>query len=378
MSGPKGFGYTVVSEAERRRREDAARSARCEQHVIALAGLVGQLRHLGAPVPQAVREPSVKTREALIVWEDALQQAISNTEARIREESAKAIRRRLDLGKPAVDPASVSLGARRPAARPAPVPVPERDAVAAEIAKVIDLIAGVRDASAREDLARIAERVARTTSKAQAQGDLLTLKTTVANALDIQGYRDLAVRSALEIADITTPEADAVRARAAEVTSAAEVSEVRRSVAELAEAADRARDAEFVEAALAEVLVELGFGIGEGFALADLDRSVAVADHAEHPGYRVRVQLNPANGMIYTRVVAERAATTEEDARAERESCDKVHAMAQRLQQHGVAAEMTSERQPGEVPVARVETKPASTRRNRQRSRTTPARRAAR
>lgn len=376
MSGPKGYGYTVVSEAERRRREDAARFARCEQHAIALAGLIGQLRHLGAPVPQAVPEPSARTHEALIVWESALQQAISSTEARIREESAKAIRRRLDLGKRSVDPAGVSLGARRPAGRPAPAP--GLAAVAAEVAKVIDVIAGVRDASAREDLTRLAERVARTTSPAQAKGDLLTLKTEAANALDMQGYRDLAVRSTLEIADITTPAADAVRARAAEVASAADVAEVRRSVAQLVETAERASDAEFVEAALEEVLVELGFGIGEGFALADLDRSVAVADHAEHPGYRVRVQLNPANGMIYTRVVAERAATPEEDARAERDSCDKVHAMAQRLQQHGVAAEMTSERQPGEVPVERAEAKPAGTRRNRQRSRTTPGRSAAR
>lgn len=60
MSGPKGYGYTVVSAAELQGREDVAREGRCEQLAATLAGLLGELRSYGIT---DVRMETVRPRE---------------------------------------------------------------------------------------------------------------------------------------------------------------------------------------------------------------------------------------------------------------------------------------------------------------------------
>lgn len=371
MSGPKGYGYSVVSAAELRRREDEARVGRCKQHVVTLAGLTGQLRFYEASIPQPLAEPVQRTHEGLIAWELALQTAIGDSESRLREEAAKAIDRRLSSSRQEVDVSEVTLGARRPAARMTgspPVHTSDIAAIAGAIGKVVEVIAQLHEPVVRDELTASAERVLALTDVAQAKGDLLTLKTRAASALQTQDLRRLAAEAVLDVAHVASPEADALRARAAQVASTQDMADIRRGVAETLAAAVRASDAEFVENALEDVLDELGFAIGAGFELADLGRSVAVANHVDHPGYGVRIQLNPANGMIYTRLVSHRASSPEEDARAEDETCVKVHALSTNLIEHGVAAELKSERQPGEAPVERQEDRATSARRKRPRA----------
>ena len=76
-----------------------------------------------------------------------------------------------------------------------------------------------------------------------------------------------------------------------------------------------------------------------------------MADHADHPGYGLRIQINPNSGRLFTRLVADHGTNADEDARAERDTCEKVHAMADALGRHGVAAELAIERQPGDTVV---------------------------
>ena len=372
MSGPKGYGYRVVSTEELRRRDDDARAGRCGHLTAVLAELAGQLRQFGASsVPDAL-EPSTLTHDSLISWEFSLQSAIDDARNCLREESGRAIVRRVSAARASADVEGLTLGVRRAPARSGssgPAADTALDGVTADVRKVIDFVAEIRDAAMREDLAQMAERVLRTTSAAQAKGDLLSLKTKAVKALEVQGHQDMAAQAVMDIAHLEGDQAAAVRRLASAVRSAEELSEVKAAVASLLEVATRASDAEFVESALEDVLKELGFTLGGGFELADLSRSVAIADHADHPGYGVRVQLNPENGMIYTRVVAERATSPEDDIRAEDETCAKVHAMAENLARHGVTAELRLERQPGEVPVERHAATPGRTKQKRTRTR---------
>ncbi len=381
MSGPKGYCYSVISEAERRRREDEARSGRCEQHVITLAGLHGQLRFYEASTPQPVAEPAQRTHDSLIAWELALREAISHSESRLREEAAKAIDTRLNSLRHEVDVSGVTLDGRGPAAPMESDPPARTSAlppITSEIDKVVQVIAQLQDQALRDELTATAERVIALNDVAQAKGDLLTLKTRAAGALQRQDLQRLAAEALLDVAHMATPEVDALRTRVAQVASIQDVTDVRTGVAKALEAAARASDVEFVEAALEDVLEELGFAIGAGFELADLDRSVVVANHADHPGYGVRVQLNPANGMIYTRLVSQRASTPEQDVRAEDETCEKVHALATNLEKYGVAAELKSERQPGETPVESEADRSTGIRRKRPRGHASPRTRTAR
>ena len=357
MSGPKGFGYEVVSAQELRRREDEARAGRCRRHVVTLAGLHDQLRRCGCSVDGPADEPPSTDRQSMIAWEEALIRAIDAAREQVREESAKEIMRRLRSGDRPVDVSGLSLGGGPPGDRPAPPDragaPPERDArrrVAADVDAVVGLLAGLRDPAVREELTTTARAVLDVDDPAQARGDLLTLKTRATEALRVQDLRDLAAQEALALAASRSRAAADLRARAERVTTAAELSGLRGRIAELVEQERREADARFVQGALEEVLAELGFAVDEDFELQDYG-AVGVASHASCPGYGVRFQVNPGAQTLFTRVVSRRESSPEEDARAEALTCDEVRAVADRLHGRGVSTELRFSRRPGEVAV---------------------------
>ena len=357
MSGPKGFGYEVVSAQELRRREDEARAGRCRRHVVTLAGLHDQLRRCGCSVDGPADEPPSTDRQSMIAWEEALIRAIDAAREQVREESAKEIMRRLRSGDRPVDVSGLSLGGGPPGDRPAPPDragaPPERDArrrVAADVDVVVGLLAGLRDPAVREELTTTARAVLDVDDPAQARGDLLTLKTRATEALRVQDLRDLAAQEALALAASRSRAAADLRARAERVTTAAELSGLRGRIAELVEQERREADARFVQGALEEVLAELGFAVDEDFELQDYG-AVGVASHASCPGYGVRFQVNPGAQTLFTRVVSRRESSPEEDARAEALTCDEVRAVADRLHGRGVSTELRFSRRPGEVAV---------------------------
>ena len=357
MSGPKGFGYEVVSAQELRRREDEARAGRCRRHVVTLAGLHDQLRRCGCSVDGPADEPPSTDRQSMIAWEEALIRAIDAAREQVREESAKEIMRRLRSGDRPVDVSGLSLGGGPPGDRPAPPDragaPPERDArrrIAADVDAVVGLLAGLRDPAVREELTTTARAVLDVDDPAQARGDLLTLKTRATEALRVQDLRDLAAQEALALAASRSRAAADLRARAERVTTAAELSGLRGRIAELVEQERREADARFVQGALEEVLAELGFAVDEDFELQDYG-AVGVASHASCPGYGVRFQVNPGAQTLFTRVVSRRESSPEEDARAEALTCDEVRAVADRLHGRGVSTELRFSRRPGEVAV---------------------------
>ena len=357
MSGPKGFGYEVVSAQELRRREDEARAGRCRRHVVTLAGLHDQLRRCGCSVDGPADEPPSTDRQSMIAWEEVLIRAIDAAREQVREESAKEIMRRLRSGDRPVDVSGLSLGGGPPGDRPAPPDragaPPERDArrrVAADVDAVVGLLAGLRDPAVREELTTTARAVLDVDDPAQARGDLLTLKTRATEALRVQDLRDLAAQEALALAASRSRAAADLRARAERVTTAAELSGLRGRIAELVEQERREADARFVQGALEEVLADLGFAVDEDFELQDYG-AVGVASHASCPGYGVRFQVNPGAQTLFTRVVSRRESSPEEDARAEALTCDEVRAVADRLHGRGVSTELRFSRRPGEVAV---------------------------
>lgn len=375
MSGPKGYRYSVVSAEELRRREDQAREGRCRQHVLTLAGLAAQLQYYGEQCPSVAR-PSATTHDGLVAWEAALQQAVDQAKNQVTAASVAAVTRQLDEARGEVDTSQVTLGARRTAPRQAP---DEADAwrgrVLAEVTKVTKVVGGLRDQEVRDRLTALAASVATTTSQPQARGDLQTLKDWTYQAQRAQQCQDLAADVVLAVAHLETPQADQVRERAAQAGTPDDVAAIREDVAALVEADQKAGDAQYVRDALEDVLEEMGFDVGEGFELADLGRAVAVVADDEHPGYGLRFQVSPDNGMIYTRVVAEDGTSAAADQQVEEETCAKVYAVAAGLQRHGVSAELTLERQPGQTAVERHET-PRTARQaaRRKKSRSRPAR----
>ena len=359
MSGPKGFSYQVVSAQELRRREDNARRGRCEQHVIKLAGLCGQLEHYGAAPSVTVATPKRANHDELIKWENDLVQALAATQDQVHQVAAQAIVQRLNAGKVALDVSGLTLGLPQASATtPAPsasTPTPSQAGPAAELTKIAQLVAGLTDADQREQLTIRAAQVAATSHTDQAKGALLHLKTEVTTALRAEEFRALAGEVMLGIAHLNSPEAERLRLQAKSVGTMPEVTSLKQAATALLEAEAKAQDTQYVQQALGEVLEELGFTLEEDFEVAELGRAVAVADHPDHPGYGLRFQVNPADQRIYARLVAERATSPEDDTQAELETCAKTHAVMTALGRRGVAADLQFELAPGEATVDRLE-----------------------
>lgn len=358
MSGPKGYGYSVISAAELQRREDDAREGRCRHQALALASLSGELKHYGVSGAPVVQEPTRRTHDSLIIWESALERAIAATQHKVDEASAVALVRTLSARRAPLDVSGINLGEGKRQARgviPGDTGTEDRARLDDEVRKLAQMLARLRDRHVRDELSGRAFGVLALANLAQARGDLLTVKSQVTAALRAQECTDLALQAVLGIAHLDSPAADELRGRAATTTNASDVGEIRSAVTALLEADRRARDASFVEAALVEVLAELGFSVGEAFELPNPQRQVVLVDHADHPGYGLRLQVNPVDGKLYTRVVAEGGTSAEDDARAEAATCTKVRALAAGLKEHGVSAELQFERQPGERPVDRRE-----------------------
>jgi hypothetical protein len=384
--------WNALSAEERagRNRYDAtvrrcqAKKQQCLQYVSELSGLNTHLsQYKAASIAQPKAPPKYAPEQftgwqdderkhdaweiQLDEWESVLKAAIREAQKALKAaqiKQATEILQRINAAKEDVDVSGVSLGGRQGSRITTAVPSAgvsdSRERLAADVDKVVEVIASLRDPTARENLTNRVINILKLDSLAQAKGDLLTLKTEANTALQAQDCHDLAAQAVLKVAHIDSTEADNLRSKAGVASNSKEVRAIKREVAALLETVKKEEEAQRLQTAIEEVLREMGFEIGEGFEVTDFG-SVAVADHADHPGYGVRVQINPDNGMLYTRLVAHGETTPEEDALAEAETCDKIHQMTAGLKKLGVFAELQSERQPGECPLDRAESAKART-----------------
>jgi hypothetical protein len=367
VSGPKGYGYVVSAKELDRRREAKAREASCAAHLSALARLAAQLERYGADA--SVAQPVRKDSMSVEAWEKDLSDAVGQARETLRLESAKVIQARLAAADGSRDDQD-SHGQVDAAANASRPPADHAAArLTAELEKVARFAAAIRDPSARDRLADLAVKIAETTSPKQAQADLLTLKTRVAKALRAQDCQDLAEQAVRVIAHIDTPEAARIRAQAAAAGSVQEVAAVREAAGMLARSLREQEEAAYVIEALTGALADLGFTLDGGFESVAPNQAAAVADHADHPGYGLRVEVDAEEAKVLTRVVAERETTPEQDARAEEETCAKVAALADQLRSRGVDMALAFEHAPGAVAVpkaARAAPNSAARRRRRQ------------
>ncbi|MDR2453892.1 MAG: hypothetical protein LBD51_05005 [Bifidobacteriaceae bacterium] len=334
MSGPKGYAYRVEAERLRRRREQAARRARCAARLATWDHLAAELERYG---PQAAQPRPVRGAEQdWAAWEQTLRDAVARARQALRLESLNLVQQRLA------------------AARPAPRPAPARARLEAELAKVAGAVAQVRDGPARERLADLAAKVGAVEAPRQAQADLLTLKTRLAEALRAQGWQDLAQQACEQIAHLGGEAAEAVRAQAELARSAEQVAQVRAAAEALALAWAGREAADYAVEALREALAELGFTWAGGFEAVGPDSVAAVAGHPDHPGYGLRLQVNAATARFFTRLVAEGPSSPAADAAAEAAACAKVKALPGALRRWGVAASLDFEREAGQVPLLRL------------------------
>lgn len=345
MSGPKAHRYRVTSAEEIRRREDAARRAKCEA-IVSKCRSEAQKLESSASVTIPVLESN--THEGLVTWENALDKALKGIGLQLDKENAKRVVDNLRKSAPELDVSNVTLGdthrsQRRDAAK-------QPSFIEREIAGIVPQLGKLKDEQKSAELLYSIEKLIGYGDESLAKGDLLTLKSKLNDLLTQQGLNDMAEIELARIAHIDGGEAEEIRRCAKEVTTKEELGVIKRRITELLETEKARQDEEFVAKALEEVLSDLGFDPGDGFEVTDFGK-VAIAESADYPGYALRLQVNPKNGMLYTRMVALETHDAAIDAKVEQESCGSIKSLRDRLAKLGVEAELTSERPSGERPV---------------------------
>ncbi|WP_244929975.1 hypothetical protein [Nocardioides sp. W7] len=371
MSGPKGYSYTVVSQAELDRREQAAIRARCrrlQESIGELTAQVAALAHTQADEQHRVAaEPGAdlaadRDRERLLLAE---RDRIADVLGRAREARVAAhLRDQLSRVDVSIDLDLSGLGRSESAESPAELRRSSIDAVSA-------LVATVMDDDARAGFARRAAALLGA-SGPRARGLLSALQSDVQRQAREQ-ERDLERRrrhEAVVLSSAELPDDLAARvASAADRTPAAEVDALEQVLVVARAEHARRLDRDFVHQQTRAALESFGYQVTASTADGPAGLTTLLAttgrigtDHA------LQVRLLPGDGRFVTNVVALREASAEADRAAEDATCHDVRQLEEALSRAGAATRRDHERQPGEVPVARLDDAAAQRARRRTRA----------
>jgi hypothetical protein len=374
MSGPKSSGYVVETAAAREARAYTAAVVAYEQtrHAIDLLRVdaVAAREVLGSavPVPDRLRPAARVGRrsEQLVEADRAARALLVQAESRLHEVSAELARQRWHrTATSVVDDRPVEVVRSRTAAtrpeRAAGSDEPWRAAQLAQLAGIAevwptgsrstvcdDALAAVRRAAdpsaaalavarARDELARIraAQRVAQ---------ERLAVVTRLHAAVEsVRAWQGEAATSEI------LRRLDAVAA-AGEPVPEATVADIDGFVA----AAHARRDRDEAGTILADVLTEMGYRLGAGFATRLSGPTDVLVGRSGWADHAVSVRLDD-RGRVYTHVVRAAGAPEHDDGRVDAEFCTDFDALVSRAGRRGLVLNPLRRFAPGERALRAVE-----------------------
>lgn len=364
MSGPKGYGYSVVSAEELARRE-------AERARAALAAVVARLRELMARaavvgVHHAAPATTVSagaTAAQIRAVTAGVERAIADVEAALQERRATIARAELAQVIGALDTSALGNAAAA-TAREAPTRAPRTSApetthrdARTRLEKALAAASVLEDAE-RERISALAASVSEALASDAPHPAALAisrLEGAVVDAVTAQRQRHARDRRRTAIAtanaDLTGPAADAARARLDAAESLADFDRVTREFAALRETARAEADRQYVLATSLAVLRDMGYQVSETVS-GGVAPTLIVAD-AHWPRHRLRIVLDPGRSEMHTSPVAITTTDERDDVRFERASCAALAGFTTRLAERGVTTALHRQRAPGDVPVIR-------------------------
>lgn len=375
MSGPKGASYTVVSEAERRRRAVAAARNRLESALARLNELQAQAGSDAVRVglaPRAVAGDDVAAIEARI---KAVAEHCDRLEVVVKERRIAAATREMaaSLEGFTLDFIATSSSITT-AAAPTENVAARRGALVATLDNLARHVSELPDSERPEFVDRL-RRVRSTLDELdqpRAAQAVSALRGAVAEALHREAARASFERRRLdlaqEFADVTASEPALLTSIERAVDDVA-LAQVRTRLAAGRERLDRAADQRFVLTQAADALRMLGYRVevaeGDG-----TDALVACKDDWRHHGLRL---LFPQGQAAFSSTPEAYGDTDARDDLAfEQASCRDVDALLDKLQQAGVRTRLRVHHAPGTVRVRRA----AASGARRRRTASSPAERA--
>lgn len=238
-----------------------------------------------------------------------------------------------------------------------------RRALAERAAGLLARLSPAAPAHLRNQCAADAQEVASAPGEDKARRILASLEDRIRSAerdqRAVQAAAEHAAALAERLRDVPGHRAGQLALRLAEVTEerhkevpADLVADVERAVAE----ADTERARRIAARALARVLSDLDYHVGEGFETALVDQGTACAGLPGEPGYGLKVLFDRGGSVLRHIVVRDAEAEGGElaDRRAQRAFCAALPALVSGLGRRRVRLGETSLEEPGQRPVPRV------------------------
>lgn len=365
MSGPKGGGYTVETAQAREARAYAAALASYEQTRTAVARL-----RIEALAARSSFGPSVPVPVEMCGGRVA---GRSSTEVLAADEAGRAA---LRTAEKALHAAASTLGRQRWQQRSGSAVIDDRQFASAtdqvRTRAAADRSPAVTDRWLADGLAQLAEIAAAwpvdasTTVLDAATDEVRAAGGPSGAALGVSRARDelRRLRATQRIEQERRTESDRLRAEIESVRDWQDPDATAELVAlldaRLADPADLTglvqafvaeaharRDREEASAILADVLVEMGYRLGEGFATRLGETTDVLVGHPGWSQHAVSVRLDGA-GRIFTHVVRAADASSETDARVDAEFCTDFDKIAARAGRRGLVLNSVRRFPPGE------------------------------
>lgn len=377
MSGPKGGRYTVVSAEELERRAIAAATDRYSRVCGELDAVAQSLAGYGVDVPAAPR--------AVPGGSSTVQTAAAQLQAQLPQLRAQLTEQRVAAALAAMPKITLALSAAAEptgtgiagstkktyatkAARDAAATGAAAEEVVATAEKMVagalvgtgsDVpavlarkLVGIRSATsidqqrlALDDLRFAVQRV-----RDQQRGALTNAKEREAVLAELDGCKGI--------------EAQRLRSAVEDLVPGDDVPVAVAEAKQVARADAAARDALFVQAAVVDVLADLGYRVDESMAVAVAEAGVLV----ELPGHRDHIarvqtregQLRFSVVRVGESAVGSDALTAAQDTGAEVEACEVFDSLHVGLAAVGVAWRLDRKDPPGATKVARARSRPAT------------------
>lgn len=367
MSGPKSGGYSVETAEARAARERAAAVASYEETRLAVQRLrveaqaAREVLNSAVPVPDELPSVSARARSTDIAAADRSAQAtLDVARARLREVCTELSRERWQarMGAAAIDDRRFASAADQVrAAEPVETwrttcldqlaelaagwpPTVDRTALE-EAAEIVGRCAG--EAAATLAVARACDEFGRQRRSARAMEDRRALLARLRAAVSsVRQWHPESVTAGL-LAEVAAAE----RQAAADFTELAE--RVDRHVAD----GYARRDRDEASAIVADVLVEMGYRVGEAFHTRLSSSDEVLVGRSDWTDHAVSVRL-AADGTMFTHVVRAADASDGADGRVDAEFCSDFDVFSRRARHRGLAVSSVRRFLPGERAVRAV------------------------
>lgn len=372
MSGPKGGGYSVETAQAREARELAAAVAGYEQTRSEMERLRGEARaaravlgrEVGVPAPLPPARRTGRTSSAVAAADAAARQrvrdardALTAVTERLGRERWQARLAQVPVDGRSLSPVTWASDSTSPASTASTAPTEVWRTTAAE--QLATIAAGwpagepttVLDRAAEAlPLARSSSAAALLVSRAGDEVARLRARRRAEEALHIGRERLRAQVESVrewhddEVAASVLAEVDASDPSASVVTS------VERFVAQ----AHARRDRTEAGAILADVLTELGYRLGEGFATRLSGDADVLVGHDRWTDHAVSVRLD-AEGRAFTHLVRSAEAEADDDVRADTAFCADFDTITARSAARGLQWHSVRRHPPGRRALRTVE-----------------------